>query len=206
MKFPAAHRYLSKRKCEIPTTSKRNRPFYAFRNDAVLRLPLGPRIIAGMVTSGADATLDSTGDTCPHAGVLIFSNFPTELDPLYLLAIINSPVFWSFVRATMPTMGEGRHVLRRGPLANFRIAVPSSSTQAEIAAMVRQLMATVIDHERMLLKNAINDAVADSFGRFSNAEPEMSGAPVDQKPSGEIGAVSASVSETRQAVEPTETT
>ena len=206
LKFPAAHRYLSKRKCEIPATGKHNQPYYAFRNDAVLRLPPGPRVLAGMVTSGADATLDSSGVACPHAGVLIVSNFPTELDPLYLLAIINSPVFWSFVRATMPTMGEGRHVLRRGPLANFRIAVPLSSIQAEIAAMVRQLMEAAIDGERTPLKGAINEAVVASFGRYSNAEPEMSGAPVDQKPSGEIGAVSASLSETRQAVEPTETT
>ena len=37
--FPAAHRYLVQRRDAIPVTGRRNRVFYAFRNDAVLRLP-----------------------------------------------------------------------------------------------------------------------------------------------------------------------
>ena len=205
-KFPAAYGYLSKRKGQIPTAGKGSRPFYAFRNDALLRLPPGPRILAGMVTSGADATLDSTGIIFPPAGVLIFSSFPTEFDPLYLLAVINSPVFWSFVRGTMPTMGEGRYVLRRGPLADFRVAVPASPAQTEIASMVRLLMATPIDQERMHLETAINEALLGIYGHSSNAEPEMSRVVVASASSSEIGGVAASASETSRSLEPTGTT
>ena len=74
-KLPAAYSYLSMRRDEIPTTGKLNRPFYDFRNDAILRLPSGPRIVIGMVTSGSDATLDLIGSACPHGGVLVLSRF-----------------------------------------------------------------------------------------------------------------------------------
>ena len=157
--FPAAHKYLVGRRSAIPVTGRHKRPFYAFRNDAVLRLPPGPLILIGMVTSGADATLDTDGAAVPHAGVLILDDLPAGLDPHFLQAILNSPVFWSFVRSTMPTMGVGRHVLRRGPLADFCVPLPSSASQAEIAAMVRRLMSVSTIRERTRLKKTIDAAI-----------------------------------------------
>ena len=56
--------------------------------------------------------------------------------------VVNSPVFWSFVQGTMPTMGNGRHVLRRGPLVQFFVVLSKHSIQSEIAGRVRQLMET----------------------------------------------------------------
>lgn len=162
--FPAACSYLSMRRNEIPTTGKRNRPFYAFRNDAVLRLPSGPRIVIGMITSGSSATLDFIGSACPHAGVLVLSQFPGDVDPFYLLGVVNSSVFRSFVQATMPTMGNGRHVLRRGPLAQFSVVLSSSSIQAAIAGRVRQLMDTATENERTRMKRAIDDEVMQICG------------------------------------------
>jgi methylase of polypeptide subunit release factors len=158
-KFPAAHKYLVGRRSEIPVTGRHRRPFYAFRNDAVLRLPPGPRILIGMVTSGADATLDIAGSAVPHAGVLVLDNLPADLDLHFLLAVLNSPSFWSFVWNTMPTMGVGRHVLRRGPLADFCVPLPSSAFQTDIAAMVRQLMSVSTTCERTRLKNTIDAAI-----------------------------------------------
>jgi hypothetical protein len=125
--FPAAHKYLFGRRSEIPVTGRHKRPFFAYQNPAVLRLPPGPRILIGMVTSGADATLDTAGLAVPHAGVLVQDNLPADLDLHFLLAVLNGPSFWSFVQSTMPTMGVGRHVLRRGPLANFCVPLPSSA-------------------------------------------------------------------------------
>jgi hypothetical protein len=157
--FPAAYSYLLMRKNEIPRTGKLNRPFYAFRNDAILHLPTGPRIVIGMVTSGSDATLDLIGSGCPHAGVLILSRFPGDVDPFYLLGVVNSPVFWSFVQGTMPTMGNGRHVLRRGPLWQFSVVLPKTSIQTKIAGFVRQLLEVTVENERKRLKRAIDEAV-----------------------------------------------
>ena len=175
--YPHAHSYLSMRRDEIPTVGKRNQPFYAFRNDAVLRLPSGPRILIGMITSGSDASLDSSGGDCPHAGVLVLSDFPTEIDPFYLLGVINSPVFWTFVQNTMPTMGNGCHVLRRGPLAHFSVVLPSSSIQAAIVGRVRQLMETAAANERTRLKLAIDTAVMETYG--INPNPKIA-VPEDQ--------------------------
>jgi SAM-dependent methyltransferase len=174
-KFPAAYKYLVGRRSEIPVTGRSQRPFYAFRNDAVLRLPPGPRILIGMVTSGADATLDIDNAAVPHAGVLILHNIPAELDPHFLLAVLNSPVFWSFVRSTMPTMGVGRRVLRRGPLAGFRVPLASAVAQSEIAAMVRHLMSVSTPCDRTRLKNSIDAAI---LGCVNSAPESMEPAAV----------------------------
>lgn len=163
-KFPAAHKYLVGRRSDIPVTGRHKRPFYAFRNDAVLRLPPNPRILIGMVTSGADATLDTGGVAVPHAGVLVLDNLPAELDPHFLLAVLNSPAFWSFVRSAMPTLGEGRHVLRREPLADFRVPLPTKAVKSEIAALVKQLMAATDLGEHTRLKSSIDHAVQNCFG------------------------------------------
>ena len=168
-KFPAAHKYLVGRRSAIPVTGRHKRPFYAFRNDAVLRLPRGPRILIGMVTSGADATLDTDGAAVPHVGVLALDNLPAELDTPFLLAVVNSPVFRSFVRSTMPTLGAGRHVLRRGPLAGFRVPLASTAAQSEIAAIVMYLMTAPTASERLRLKTTIDDAVLSCFGTTTRA-------------------------------------
>ena len=117
-----------------------------------------------MVTSGSDATLDFLDSACPHAGVLVLSRFPAELDPFYLLGVVNSPIFWSFVQGTMPTMGNGRHVLRRGPFGQFSVVLPSTSIQAAIAGRVRQLMDTATENERTRSKRAVDDEVMEILG------------------------------------------
>jgi hypothetical protein len=123
-----------------------------------------------MVTSGSDATLDLAGSACPHAGVLVISRFPSDIDPLYLLGIMNSPVFWSFVQGTMPTMGNGRHVIRRGPLAQFSVALSERSTQSEIAHNVRQLMETSDEYERTRLKQSVDAEVMKVYRVDSTAD------------------------------------
>jgi hypothetical protein len=100
----------------------------------------------------------------PHAGVFVLDNFPAALDPHFLLAVLNGPLFWSFVRGTMPTMGEGRHVLRRGPLAGFRVPLASEAAQFEIAALVKQLMVVKTASERDRLKHLIDDVVIGCAG------------------------------------------
>lgn len=170
-RFPAAHRYLTKQKDAIPATARRDRPFFAFRNDAVLRLPHGPRILIGMATSGADATLAWDGTLVPHAGVLVLDDLPDRLDPHYLLAVLNGPVFWSFVRSTMPSLGEGRHVLRRESLAEFRLPVPPATTQSEIVALVRRMPSASTASDREHLKGLIDAAVVDWCGSEVHPAP-----------------------------------
>jgi len=64
-----------------------------------------------------------------------------QIDPFYVLGVLNSQVFWFFVRQTMPTMGHGRHVLRRSTFRRFPLVVCDSSREArkQIADAVRGL-------------------------------------------------------------------
>jgi hypothetical protein len=109
-------------------------------------------------------TITETDTAVPHAGVLVLDNFPVALDPHYLLAVLNGSGFWAFVRGTMPTMGEGRQVLRRGPLAGFRVPLASESAQAEVVALTRRLLVTTSASERIRLKGLIDEVVLGCCG------------------------------------------
>jgi hypothetical protein len=56
------------------------------------------------------------------------------------------------------------HALRLGSLAGFRVPLPLGSAQDEIAAMVRQLLATTSESERIRLKGLIDEAVLSCSG------------------------------------------
>ena len=75
-----------------------------------------------------DFTLDPDGQYLGHAGVLMLVPDVRRLDPYYLLGVLNSRVFWFFVRQTMPTMGKGRppaFIAPREKQGNARAVAPS---------------------------------------------------------------------------------
>jgi hypothetical protein len=139
---PKTHRYLSGHR-EALARRKGAAPWHAFRSASGLALPPGPRLLLKLVCSGGDFTLDPEGQYLGHTGVLMLIPDGRRLDPNYLLGVLNSRVFWFFVRQTMPTMGEGRHVLRRGTLRRFPVVVSEGTWAARtlIADVVRQILA-----------------------------------------------------------------
>jgi hypothetical protein len=83
--------------------------------------------------------------------------------------VLNSQVFWFFVRQTMPTMGEGRHILRRSTLRRFPVVLADREPQAEarrqIADAVRRLLADGVDQpERPRLLLQVERRVAELYG------------------------------------------
>jgi hypothetical protein len=116
--------------------------WYALRSTPCLALSAGPRVMLKLICSGGDFTMDCEGRYSGHAGTLALVTDQRQVDPFYLLGVLNSRVFWFFVRHTMPTMGEGRHVLRRSTLRRFPLVVSGSSEDGrqQIANAVRGLL------------------------------------------------------------------
>jgi hypothetical protein len=119
-----------------------------------------------LICSG-DFTMDRDGRYFGHSGTLLLVADQRQIDPFYLLGVLNSQVFWFFVRQTMPTMGHGRHVLRRSTLGRFPLVVSSASldVRQQIAEMVRGLVTAGVEPaERTRMFAGLERHVAEIYG------------------------------------------
>lgn len=167
-RYPKAYRYLLRHR---DTLTRRQgiepEAWYALRSASCLMMAAGPRVMLKLICSGGDFMIDCEGRYLGHAGTLLLVADQRQVDPFYLLGVLNSRVFWFFVRQTMPTMGEGRHVLRRSTLRRFPLVVsgPSQDAQQQIAAAVRGLVVAneTLPERPQLLAN-IERLVAQLYG------------------------------------------
>jgi hypothetical protein len=56
-----------------------------------------------------------------------------------LLGILNSSLFWRYVKLTTPTIGRGRHALRLSALRRSPLVVPPSSAYPVSAGRIAEL-------------------------------------------------------------------
>jgi hypothetical protein len=164
---PLAYQYLLKHR-EVLLRRRGIRPqeWYALRSPKCLTIAPGQRVLLKLICSGSDFTMDTSGQYLGHAGTLMLVADQRQVDPFYLLGMLNSWVFWFFVRQTMPTMGHGRHVLRRSTLRRFPLIAFGSSQDArqQIADAVRRLLDSIAQAERSLVFAEIERLVAELCG------------------------------------------
>jgi hypothetical protein len=167
-RYPKAYRYLLGHR---ETLARRRGigpgAWYALRSAAILTSVAGPKVFLKLICSGGDFTIDREGRYLGHAGTIVLATDQRQVDPFYLLGVLNSPVFWFFVRQTMPTMGHGRHILRRATLRRFPLVVSSSSQNARqhIADAVRGLLAEGVGQAvRARLLADVERLVAELYG------------------------------------------
>jgi adenine-specific DNA-methyltransferase len=181
-RYPKAYRYLlGHRDALALRRGIGTRAWYALRSASCLTLAAGPRVLLKLVCSGGDFTIDQEGLYLGHAGTLLLAADPRQVDPCYLLGVLNSRVFWFFVRQTMPTMGHGRHVLRRSALRHFPLVVSNLSRggQQQVAEAVRGLLAEgLAQADRLQRLTEVEQLVAELYG----IEPadSLAGEPGDQ--------------------------
>jgi adenine-specific DNA-methyltransferase len=165
-RYPRAYRYLLGHRSMLA----RRRgvgpgAWYALRSASCLTLAAGPRVLLKLICSGGDFTMDQEGLYLGHSGTLLLVPDRRQVDPFYLLGVLNSRVFWFFVRQTMPTMGHGRHVLRRSRLRRFPLLVSDSSRDArqQVSDAVQGLLAAgQANRPRMLAE--VERLVAGLYG------------------------------------------
>ena len=94
------------------------------------------------------------------------------IDPLYLLAVCNSSVFWAFVQHKMPTMGIGRHTIRLERLRQFPLVVPCAANQPlvrAIAGAARSLLGELLSPlRRKEIVADIDRMVCELYGLHEN--------------------------------------
>lgn len=164
---PLAYQYLLKHRDALARRRGiRPHEWYALRSSSCLTLAPGPRVLLKLICSGGDFTIDREGQYLGHAGTLMLVVDQRRVDPFYLFGVLNRQVFWFFVRHTMPTMGHGRHVLRRSALRRFPLVVSDSSreTRQQVADAVRGLLEGVASTERPQVLVKIEQLVAELYG------------------------------------------
>ncbi|MFN4260900.1 MAG: Eco57I restriction-modification methylase domain-containing protein [Gemmataceae bacterium] len=165
---PLAYQYLLKhRETLVRRRGIRPHEWYALRSPSCLTLAAGPRVLLKLICSGGDFTMDQEGRYLGHAGTLMLAADQQRVDLFYLLGVLNTQVFWFFVRQTMPTMGHGRHVLRRSTLRRFPLVVsdPSRELRQQIADAARGLLADgVTKAAQSRLLEQIERQVAELYG------------------------------------------
>jgi Eco57I restriction-modification methylase len=116
--------YLLRRRHELKAVKRREKlPWYSPRSPAFDPIS-GVRLLGAMVTAGRNMTLVKNSQLIAHSSVMRV--LPSgELDPMLLLGVMNSSVFWHYTRLTMPTMGMGRHALRISLMRAFPFPPPT---------------------------------------------------------------------------------
>jgi hypothetical protein len=164
---PLAYQYLLKHRRTLARRSGiRPQEWYALRSPSCLTLEPGPRVLLKLICSGSDFTMDAAGQYLGHAGTLMLAADQRHVDPFYLLGVLNSRVFWFFVQQTMPTMGHGRHVLRRSTLRRFPLVISdlSRDAQQQIAGSVRRLLGGISQTEQSPVLAEIDQLIGELYG------------------------------------------
>ena len=98
-----------------------------------------PIIIGSKISSSSGFTILNDPQVICHNSTLILVPNPTIMDPYALLGILNSSIFWRFVRLTTPSMGCGRQVLRLTNIKQFPIPWPMTDEQKTICNDISQI-------------------------------------------------------------------
>ncbi len=95
-----------------------------------------PKLVAGSIGSSA-FTLDTAGVLC-HNSVVMISSGAADIDPFFLLGVLNSQLFRTYVRHRAPSVRFGGHALRIHMLRGFPLALPHGKDKVRIQSQIAQ--------------------------------------------------------------------
>jgi len=146
--FPRTYRYLkSCRACLGSRKLKDGQPWYAFRNENVSQFIQSPKIVASVVNSGGGFTLDQHQHLFCNNSVILIHPEEKVVNSYFLLAVLNSRVFWTWAQHRMPTLGSGWHCYRVSVLRKFPIATLQSGQDSQLFEVVVNLTTRLLNEE-----------------------------------------------------------
>jgi hypothetical protein len=159
--FPNAYHYLMdcrSRLAERPM--KIGVPWYA----ASRRLPdlyrFNPKLVSSKISSRGGFTLIDNPNVAFHNSVVVLVPNPAKVDPHCLLGILNSSVFWRFIRLTTPFMGCGRQVLRLSDVRRFPVPKQMTEEQRGLCEMIADLARQTMRRGNLRIPQDEIDALA----------------------------------------------
>jgi hypothetical protein len=138
--FPFVYQYLTHCRPSLSRRpAKHGMPWYAsWAADAEVS-PGSLRLISSKISAQRGFTLIDDSTTVCHNSVVVIVPDASKIDPFTLLGILNSHVFWRFLRLTTPYMGAGRQVLRLADVRRFPIPLPMTKEQRHLSSHIGYL-------------------------------------------------------------------
>ena len=136
--FPYIYQYLTRCRPRLAARpAKVGVPWYATSREVSGLFQC--RLISSKISSRLGFTLIDNPATVCHNSVVMIAPDVSKIDPYCLLGILNSSVFWRFIRYTTPYMGCGRQVLRLSDIRQFPIPWPITGERRQTCEMVGNL-------------------------------------------------------------------
>jgi len=136
--FPHAYQYLTRCRPRLAARpAKGGMPWYA-TSQTVSGLS-HCRLISSKISSPLGFTLIDNPTTICHNSVVMIVPEVSKIDPYCLLGILNSSIFWRFIRYTTPYMGCGRQVLRLSDIRQFPIPWPITGERRKTCEIIGNL-------------------------------------------------------------------
>ena len=138
--FPHVHQYLLRCRPRLPARpTKDGGPWYATSRDVSGLSQFSLRLVSSKISSPVGFTLIENPAIVCHNSVVMIAPDASTIDPHGLLGILNSSVFWRFIRLTTPYMGCGRQVLRLADVRRFPIPWPMTEEQMRLCETIGDL-------------------------------------------------------------------
>jgi hypothetical protein len=103
--------------------------------------------VGSAVSSGGNFTLDHNQHLFCNNSVILICLEENVIDPYFLLAVLNSKVFWVWARHRMPTLGSGWYSYRVGILRKFPIPIPQHGQDSQLFKGIAYLASKLLNEE-----------------------------------------------------------
>jgi len=144
--FPHVCQYLTQCRPRLTDRpAKDGAPWYAPSRDVSDYSQCSPKLVSSKISSPAGFTLINNSAAACHNSVLVIVPDASKIDAHCLLGILNSSVFWRFIRLTTPYMGCGRQVLRLSNVRRFPIPCPMTEKQRRLHRMIGDIARQAVD-------------------------------------------------------------
>lgn len=175
--FPRTYKYLKSCQSYLGSRKLKNgQPWYAFRNENVSKFIKSPKIVASVVSSGCGFALDQHQHIFCNNSVILICPDEKVINPYFLLAVLNSKVFWTWTQHRMPTSGSGWHSYRVSIFRKFPIPTARHGQDNRLFEEVANLAAKLLNEklnetDRANVLSSIDNKVCGFYG-ISQSELE----------------------------------
>ena len=176
--FPRTYRYLKSCQPYLGSRKLKDRqPWYAFRNENVSQFIQSPKVVASVVNSSGGFTLDQHQHLFCNNSVILICPDEKVINSYFLLAVLNSKVFWRWTKYRMPTLGSGWHSYRVSVLRKFPIPTLQSGQDSQLFEEVANLATKLLSEklngtDRTNVLSSIDYKVCKLYG-ISQSELEQ---------------------------------
>lgn len=182
-KFPRTYKYLKSCQSYLGSRKlKQGQSWYAFRSDDVSQVIQSPKIVASVVNSGGGFTLDEHQHIFCNNSVILIYPHEDVVNSYFLLAVLNSKVFWTWTQYRMPTLGSGWHSYRVSVLRKFSIPTHQLGQDNSLFEDVANLAAKLLNEklngtDRASALSSIEEKVCElydiSHGKFYDLDSKL---------------------------------